>query len=271
MTNLSRPPLRPLLNIPPPAGAKAAGSYSRIIPAEELGQFDSWRPDALSTPAAGATPSVRARPSLSSAANEPAPPPPSAETVLAAAQARKAGYEEGYRDGLKALEDFKKSHIEKTQKQTAAHLAQWLAGFEDQWSQLEPRMAEALSSAAVRLARQVLRQELKAHPEHILALARDAVQAISQSARRIELLVHADDLALVQDGLGELLQTRGGRVRAEPSIARGGCRVQADVAAVDATLEQRWADASQSLGSNLPLADVDEPPLQRTETDEVKL
>jgi len=242
--------MRPLLNIPAPAGSKATGSYSRIIPAEELGNFDTWRPDALSGTNAASRPTLQQR---AQAQGQHAPDPTPADIQHVLAQARKASYEEGYRDGLKALEDFKKSHAEKMQAQTTSTLAQWLSNLDAQWDELEPRIAQGLSRAAVRLARQVLRQELQAQPEHVVALAREAVQAIAHSARRIELMIHPDDLALVQDALEETLLTRGGRIHADASITRGGCRVQADIAAVDATLEHRWAQAALTLGSTLSL------------------
>lgn len=240
--------MRPMLNIPAPAGSKATGSYSRIIPAEELGSFDTWRPDALSGHGPSPRPTLQER----AQAQEPQQPTP-ADLEQTLAQARKASYEEGYRDGLKALEDFKKSHAEKMQAQTRSRLEQWLSQLDAQWDEIEPQMAHSLSQAAVRLARQVLRQELQLHPEHVVVLAREAVQAIAHSARRIELMLHPDDVGPVQDALGETLQARGGRIRADPSMTRGGCRVQADIAAVDATLERRWAQAAQTLGSALPL------------------
>jgi flagellar assembly protein FliH len=242
--------MRPLLNIPAPAGSKAAGSYSRIIPAEELGRFDTWRPDALSGHGPASKPTLQER---AQAQGRQVPEATAADLEQVLAQARKASYEEGYRDGLKALEDFKKSHAEKMQAQTSARLTQWLSNLDAQWDEIEPHMAQSLSQAAVRLARQVLRQELQSHPEHVVALAREAVQAIAHSARRIELMLHPDDVALVQNALGETLQARGGRIRADPALTRGGCRVQADIAAVDATLEHRWAQAAQTLGSALPL------------------
>ena len=56
----------------------------------------------------------------------------------------------------------------------------------------------------------------------------------------------------MHNGLGELLASRNARLVADPQVERGGCRVQSDIAAVDATIGRRWAEAAASLGSDLP-------------------
>lgn len=238
-------PGKPLPNVPAPPGSRSAAPYSRIIPAEELGEFAAWQPGALGTPQSAAA--RRARPRTEgNAAGGP--------EVWAArvAEARKAGYQDGYRDGLVGLDSFKQSHAAQVQAQSEARLAALMGNLESQWHALEGSMAQTLARAAVRLARQVLRHELHTHPQHVLPLAQEAVQAIMQSARRIELHVHPDDHALVHNGIGELLASRNARLVADPQVERGGCRVQSDIAAVDATLGRRWAEAASSLGSELP-------------------
>jgi flagellar assembly protein FliH len=270
MTSSSRTPAPRPLNVPAPEGSRQ-GSYSRIIPAEELSGFAAWQPRPLGAGAPKASaPSAKARLAerppasagegsgqgglrLPSALRPPAPPSPTeADWRARMAQARKAGYEEGYRDGLKALEDFKRSHAQQVQAEAGAQLAALVRSFEDQWAALEPQMAQALSETAVRLARRVLRDELHIHPEHVVTVAQQAMQALLASARRVELVVHPDDLPLVRAGLGETLESRGSRLRGDASLARGGCHLHADIAHVDGTLERRWAEATASLGHELP-------------------
>jgi flagellar assembly protein FliH len=266
MMNSSRAPAPALLNVPAPQGSKPMPSYSRIIPAEELSGFSAWQPQALSGGRAPTEHPLRAQLAQQQLAPQTAL---DIDPQQAIAAARKAGYEEGYRDGMKALADFKKSHAKAMEAKAATQLAQWLTQLDAQWAELEPRMATSLAQTAVHLARQVLRQELQANPELVVGLAKEAVQAISHGARRLEVHVHPDDAALVEAGLGELLQTRGGRVVADPGLTRGGCRIQADIAEVDASLERRWAEAASSLGSRLawddePRDDPSETPASAT-------
>ena len=94
-------------NVPPPAGAGTAGAkaaiYARFIPREELNSFAAWAPGDLS----GAGPAAPG----AAAHAEPTPPPvdPLEHQAELVRQARQSGYQDGYRDGLVALEGFKQS------------------------------------------------------------------------------------------------------------------------------------------------------------------
>ncbi|MFM8768182.1 MAG: flagellar assembly protein FliH, partial [Rubrivivax sp.] len=162
--------------------------------------------------------------------------------------------EEGYRDGLVALEGFKKSHS----AQVSAQVGQLVQSFDAQWTQLEARMAESVARSAVLLARQVLRSELAVQPELVGDVAREAVNAVMMSARQIVVRVHPDDLALVAQGAEDALKARGARLEPDASIQRGGCQVESDAGSIDATLQARWERAAQSMGQAVAF-DADEP------------
>jgi flagellar assembly protein FliH len=76
------------------------------------------------------------------------------------------------------------------------------------------------------------------------------VNAVLMSARHIVVCVHPDDHALVAQGAAEVLQARGARLLADPSVVRGGCTIDSDVGAIDATVEARWSQAASTLGSS---------------------
>lgn len=245
MTSSSDTGAKKRLNIPPPPGSKAAaGSYARIIPREELGDFAAWQPGAFGAP--GTAGDRRRKP-------REAEPPEAAPTEAVwrerMAEARKLGYQDGYRDGLVGLESFKQAHA----AQSATQVGQLLGALDEQWTALEPALAQAVARTAVLLARRVLRQELDTRPQLVVGLAQQAIGAVMHSARRIELHVHPDDLPLVEEGAGELLRSRHARLVADAQLARGGCRVQSDLGSVDASIEARWQEATRALGSELAL------------------
>ena len=126
-------------------------------------------------------------------------------------------------------------------------------------------MAASLARSAALMARQVLRAELAATPEHVAEVARDAVNAVLMSARQMVVRVHPDDLALVSQGASEVLQARGGRLVADAGVSRGGVVIDSDVGTVDASIESRWTQAAAALGSP---ADWDDP-ADRSGTKEV--
>ena len=224
-------------NVPPPPGSKSASSYQRFIPREELGDFASWKPGTFGQ-AAAATPAM--------------PPAPTAEDWQARiAAARQAGYQDGYRDGLIALDSFKQNFAQQATSQIGA----LLSSFDEQLGALDAEIANALAQAAVQLARQVLRAELKVQPEVVARVAAEAVGAVMLSARHIAVQVHPLDLPMVAEGAADALQARGARLTASTEIQRGGVLVQSDVGAVDARIAIRWAQAAAALGSILPLED----------------
>jgi len=232
--------------VPPPAGAKAASPYARFIPREELGDFANWQPGTLGGGAQGAPGAVPATAE---------PPEPSAEDWQArVAAARQTGYQEGYRDGLVALESFKQSFAQQATSQIGA----LLEAFDRQLGALDSEAAQAVARTAVQLARQVLRTELQLRPELVAQVAAEAVNAVMLSARHISVQVHPQDLPLVAEGAAEALQARGARLHANPAIERGGVLVQSDVGAIDARIASRWAQAASALGSNALLVDDDE-------------
>lgn len=226
---------------PPPAPGPRPTPYSRFIPREELSSFAAWNPTALSGGTAPPAP-------LRRATDKPPPEPesPSAVEALAAQlrAARQSGYHDGYRDGLVALDAFKQSYA----SQVTAQLGTLTAAYQQQLDALQERLALAVAATAAEVARQVVRSELATRPELIAAVAQEAMDTLLMSARHITLRVHPDDLALVAQGTGEALAAREARLLADPTVSRGGCTVESDTGAVDASLETRWQRAAAAVG-----------------------
>jgi len=222
--------------------AKSASPYARFIPREELGDFASWRPSRFG--AAPGDPGATAEPMA----------PAADEWRARIAAARQAGYQEGYRDGLVALDAFKQSFAQ----QSTAQIGALLEAFDRQLGEIDRAAALAVAQTAVQLARQVLRTELKLRPELVAQVAAEAVNAVMLSARHISVQVHPQDLPLVAEGAAEALQARGARLQANAAIERGGVLVESDVGAIDARIARRWAQAASALGSDAALGAVDD-------------
>ncbi|MBK6866223.1 MAG: flagellar biosynthesis protein [Ideonella sp.] len=243
----------PLRNVPPPDGARPAAAYARFIPREELSSFAAWNPEAL-TGGAAANAALR----RTTDREPPAPGAACAAEELAAQlrAARHSGYQDGYRDGLAGLEEFRRSFA----SQVAQQLATLTTAYQHELDALQQHLAQAVAGAAEQVARQVVRSELATQPQAIAALAQEAIDTLLTSARHITLRVHPDDHALVADGVGEALAARGARLVADAALARGGCAVDADIGAVDATLQTRWARAVAALGRTSDWDDDDAAP-----------
>lgn len=226
-------------NVPSPNDAAKGSVYSRFIPREELESFAAWNPDALS---GTATPGHAG---VAKAAPEPPAVPPAEQLAAQLRAARQSGYQDGYRDGLSALDGFKQSFA----AQITAQLGRLMESHAAQLDGLQQQLAQAIAVCSTSMARQIVRSELAVRPELVAAVAQEAVETLLLSARHITVRVHPDDQPLVVQGASEVLQARGARVVADVAIARGGCRVDSDIASVDGSLPARWRRAAAALGS----------------------
>ena len=230
-----------LKNIPSPTEGARAAAYARFIPREELNGFSAWSPGDLGN-AGTAAPAGAARAAES---NKPDPAELLAAQIRAA---RQSGYQDGYRDGLVALEGFKQSFA----SQTTAQVGQLLQSMTQQLGGLQQDMARTLAVCATHLARQIVRTELASEPARIATVAHEALDTLLLSAQHITLRVHPDDHALVAQGAAEVLAARGARLLSDVSMTRGGCLVESDIGIIDASIETRWRRAAAALGNDEP-------------------
>lgn len=246
---------QPPRQVPPPERREGErrSSYARFIPGEELQGAKAWSLDNLGE----ATPSAFA-PLKSAAAPEPPaprapvpppppvapPPPPEPSLQERLHEARQSGYQDGYRDGMAALEAFKQSFAQ----QVSAQIGTLLREFDHELRSLEDEMAASVARIALELARQVVRSEVEQRPDLVAKVAHDAVEALQLSARHLRVRVHPDDYPLVQQGAGEELRARDAQLIPDAAVPRGGVKVDADIASVDASLATRWQQAAASIG-----------------------
>ena len=173
------------------------------------------------------------------------------DTAAQVQAARTQGYQDGYRDGLVALDSFKQSFA----LQTSAQVGALLQSMDEALGALEQQLAGTVTRVATELARQVVRSELAIRPALITKVAQDAVNAVLMSAHHITVQLHPDDLALVAQGCAEALAARGARLLANPALARGGCQVDSDTGTIDARIAERWVQATRALGGGVSWTD----------------
>lgn len=241
---------QPPRQVPPPErreGERRA-TYARFIPGEEIQGAKAWSLDNLgsapASPFAPMRPGMPPAPAPAAAAPVEPPPPPEPTVQEQLHAARQSGYQDGYRDGMAALDAFKQSFA----KQMSAQLGTLVENFDTEMRALEDDMAASVARIAVELARQVVRSELETRPDLIARVAHDAVEALQLSARHVRVRVHPDDFDLVHDGAGRELEAREAQLIPDTDVTRGGVKVDADIASVDATLAARWLQAVSAIG-----------------------
>lgn len=115
---------------------------------------------------------------------------------------------------------------------------------------LDFRLADMVLDLALDVARQVIAGELSVHPEHILAVVKLALNQMAATAREARLLLNPEDVALIRSHLDKILDKNRLRMVEDARIVRGGCLIETTQGDLDATLQARWRQVVQVLGSN---------------------
>lgn len=149
--------------------------------------------------------------------------------------AHRQGYAAGYEEGTARA------------RMEAMHLNTLVEQLDGALAEFDQQVAERLLALAVEIARQVVRQSIATRPALMLEVVREALLQLPHQHAAIHL--HPEDAALMRAHLGDQLAHNGHRIFEEPSIARGGVRIEAGGSHLDATLETRWRRVVESMGA----------------------
>jgi flagellar assembly protein FliH len=207
----------------------------------EMASFGDDRPSVVASRAP--VPAVPAAP----------PPPPQpdwpSEEELAAIreQARLAGHEEGhaagYADGLalgRAEAAIELEHLQAIAQEFGTAVAR-----------ADETIAADVLDLALHLARSMLRTALEVKPELVIPAVREAIEYLPVLQQPALLMLNPADADIVRAGIGEELDKGGWRVVPDPTVARGGCKVDTATNQIDAQAGSRWERLTHALGKNL--------------------
>jgi flagellar assembly protein FliH len=194
----------------------------------ELAEFDA--PAAERKLAAAAPPPPAAEPPP-----EPAVKLPTAEDVERIyQQAREDGTKAGYKEGQAKARD------------EATRLGRAATKLEAALQELDSGVADELLALSLELARLVVRSEISARPEAVLAVVHEALGQLPHQHAAIYL--HPDDASLVRSYIGEQLAHAGHRIHEDVKLGRGDCVLDAGGSHLDAALATRWRRILEGLG-----------------------
>lgn len=150
-----------------------------------------------------------------------------------------AGLKQGYEQGMQHAKAETHDRLERL-KTLLEVLAKPL-------DRLDDEVETSLVELTIAIARQLIRREVKAAPGEIVAVAREAMQALPLSSRNIRLHLHPEDAVLVTQAMGQPVQQSSWEIVEDPTLTRGGCEVETDDSRVDATVERRLAQVISNL------------------------
>jgi flagellar assembly protein FliH len=184
----------------------------------------------------------------STVAKRPVAPQAPSPDIIAGIQeeARLIGYDEGhaagYADGLAIGRANAAAELE--------HLQSLAVTFGNALSQADEAMAADMLELALHLAKGMLRSALEVKPELIIPVVREAIGYLPILQQPALLQLNAADAEIVRGAMGEELEKSGWRVVEDPTVARGGCKIDTASNQIDAQIASRWQRLAAALGRN---------------------
>lgn len=224
---------------------------SRVIPKEqltayqrwELGSFDPAGAESLPEPVAP-PPEREDPPEPESVLNVPLPTAEDIERIqqdawqeghdLGMEEGRKAGYEAGYKTGEEDVE----------------RLRQLADALEVESLRQDEAIAREVLELALKIAQQMLRATIQAKPESILVVIREALQSLPTLSGHHKVVVHPDDVSLVNEWLAREHGHLSWKVVEDAQLSRGGFRFESNHSELDAAMETRWSEITGCLGTD---------------------
>ncbi len=205
----------------------------RIISGEEVETAQRWEAPAVGDAAAASRkPGVQAR----SEAVTDRPALPTAREIeeiqrAAREEGRAEGFEQGLKEGRQAGEAAVRAEAESLQRVLDSLVPSVQA--------LDQQLESDLLHLVTTVTRQLVRRELRADPGQIVAVVREALGVLPSTERTIRLHLHPEDARIVRDALHLSELAQPWKVVEDPTLSRGGARLETETSRVDATLETR--------------------------------
>lgn len=157
-----------------------------------------------------------------------------------------AGHSEGLEEGRKTgfQQGLEQGIAEAKQQQAPIHarMQQLVSEFQYTLDALDSVIASRLMQMALEAARQVIGQTPAVDSTALIKQIQSLLAQEPLFSGKPQLRVHPDDLQRVEDVLGATLSLHGWRLRGDPSLHQGGCKVSADEGDLDASVATRWQE-----------------------------
>lgn len=228
-----------------------------VIRKEHLADVQRWQIGDFSAASAAPRPAPAEAPSAAPA-TEPSPPEAISEPAIALPtqeeveaiynQAQQDGYAAGLEAGRREGEEAALSAAEAARQEALAGIATLTAAWREALAALDQTVAEQTLDVALEVAAQVIGSTVNVQRERLLPIVREALQALPLHHGHISAHVHPDDLATLQEGVGQLGTTDPIKCLADPTLSPGSCMLRAGHSEIDASLDTRWRRVLENMG-----------------------
>ncbi|WP_313449380.1 flagellar assembly protein FliH [Pseudescherichia sp.] len=158
------------------------------------------------------------------------------------AEGRQDGHSKGYQEGLAQGLEQGLAQAQQQQAPIYARMQQLVSEFQYTLDALDSVIASRLMQMALEAARQVIGQTPSVDNTALIKQIQQLLQQEPLFNGKPQLRVHPDDLQRVEEMLGATLSLHGWRLRGDPTLHPGGCKVSADEGDLDASVATRWQE-----------------------------
>ncbi|ECB2151349.1 flagellar assembly protein FliH [Salmonella enterica subsp. enterica serovar Typhimurium] len=158
------------------------------------------------------------------------------------AEGRQKGHAQGYQEGLAQGLEQGQAQAQTQQAPIHARMQQLVSEFQNTLDALDSVIASRLMQMALEAARQVIGQTPAVDNSALIKQIQQLLQQEPLFSGKPQLRVHPDDLQRVEEMLGATLSLHGWRLRGDPTLHHGGCKVSADEGDLDSSVATRWQE-----------------------------
>ena len=226
-------------------------STSKLIRDGELSAYERWELPHVDDPQKEAQKKEKAREEEVEA---------QALTAEQIEEIQKEAYAEAYASGYEKGREEGYAEWQRETQAAVQRLDQVFRSLAGPLEDVDEAVELELTELAVAIGRQLIRRELRTSPEEVVGVVREALGALPSAAQGIRVFLHPEDAKLVREALPvEEGEEAHWRIVEEPTLSRGGCRVESDNSGIDATVEKRLNAVVAELLGGERKSDRDDP------------
>ena len=139
----------------------------------------------------------------------------------------KKGYDEGFKQGQQKLQ------------QQVMILESFINSLSQPFNELNEQISETLLRLSEKIARSLVRRELRIEPESIMALIRDSVSALNTNTEKVNVQLHPEDALIIREIINASSQELRWVIIEDPLVSRGNCKVSNKDSLIDADIKTR--------------------------------
>jgi flagellar assembly protein FliH len=158
------------------------------------------------------------------------------------AEGRTTGQSQGYQEGLAQGLEQGLAQAQQQQIPLHARMQQLVSEFQHTLDALDSVIPSRLMQMALEAARQVIGQAPIVDNSALIKQIQALLQQEPLFSGKPQLRVHPDDLQRVEEMVGATLSLHGWRLRGDPTLHHGGCKISAEEGDLDASVATRWQE-----------------------------